>query len=144
MLVKNLRSESEVTLNYGNNQSALLNIDDLVVTETPKSGWSVASHSGESVALDLELTPELIQAGLVREVIRAIQEERKNSGFDISDRINVSWNAQGDTTAAINSAVAAISEEVLAVTFSQDASLVIGETEIGLGLKLTLGNNLGN
>ncbi len=139
-LVKSLRGQVETAISYGSNQSALITIDDLVVTETPKSGWSVASHSGESVALDLELSPELIRAGLVREVIRAIQEERKNSGFDISDRISVSWNAQPDTAAAITSAIAAISEEVLAVAFNQDSSLPVGDSDIGLALKLSLGN----
>ena len=65
-----------------------IELDDLVVTEVPRTGWMVASHEGESVALDLELTPELIAAGNVREVIRFIQDARKTSGFDISDRIN--------------------------------------------------------
>jgi isoleucyl-tRNA synthetase len=139
-LVKALRENAETKLAYGSGQSALITIDDLVVTETPKSGWSVASHSGESVALDLELSPELIQAGLVREVIRAIQEERKNSGFDISDRINVSWRAQKEVAAAIASAIPTISEEVLALSFTEDASLEMGDSELGLALKLTLGN----
>ena len=139
-LVKALRENTETKLAYGSGQSALITIDDLVVTETPKSGWSVASHSGESVALDLELSPELIQAGLVREVIRAIQEERKNSGFDISDRINVSWRAQKEVAAAIASAIPTISEEVLALSFIEDASLEMGDSELGLALKLTLGN----
>ena len=139
-LVKALRENTETKLAYGSGQSALITIDDLVVTETPKSGWSVASHSGESVALDLELSPELIQAGLVREVIRAIQEERKNSGFDISDRINVAWRAQKEVAAAIASAIPTISEEVLALSFTEDASLEMGDSELGLALKLTLGN----
>ena len=141
-LVKALRESTETKLAYGSGQSALITIDDLVVTETPKSGWSVASHSGESVALDLELSPELIQAGLVREVIRAIQEERKNSGFDISDRINVAWRAQKEVAAAIASAIPTISEEVLALSFTEDASLEIGDSELGLALKLTLERQL--
>ena len=70
-----------------------IDLADLVVTEVPKSGWMVASHDGESVALDLSLTPELIEAGNVREVIRFIQERRKSDGFEISDRIKVRWNA---------------------------------------------------
>jgi isoleucyl-tRNA synthetase len=74
--VRLIRETGEISISY-DGKVAKLEIEDLVITETPKSGWSVASHSGESVALDLELTPQLIQAGLVREVIRAIQEERK-------------------------------------------------------------------
>ena len=71
-----------------------IDLADLVVTEVPKSGWMVASHDGESVALDLSLTPELIEAGNVREVIRFIQERRKSDGFEISYRIKVRWNAE--------------------------------------------------
>jgi isoleucyl-tRNA synthetase len=48
--------------------------DDLVITEVPKSGWSVASNNGESVALDLTLTQALINAGNTREVIRACEK----------------------------------------------------------------------
>ncbi|MFM2364833.1 MAG: hypothetical protein RLY79_502, partial [Actinomycetota bacterium] len=88
-LVKELRKS-------GSAKVATWEIDlaDLVVTEVPKSGWMVASHDGESVALDLALTPTLIEAGNVREVIRFIQERRKSDGFEISDRIKVRWNAE--------------------------------------------------
>ncbi len=139
-LVKDLRANSSHSLAYtkdGNSLTADITIDDLVVTETPKSGWSVASHSGESVALDLELSPALIQAGLVREVIRAIQEERKNSGFDISDRIKVEWNGPQEIADAIGSSHQLISDEVLATSIEHDATLSSGDSEIGLALKLT-------
>jgi isoleucyl-tRNA synthetase len=138
-LVRTLRSGAEAKLNYskdGDQKVAALVLDDLVVTETPKSGWSVSSHSGESVALDLELTPDLIQAGLVREVIRAIQEERKNSGFDISDRITVEWNAGQAIAEAIASATETIAEEVLATGFERNSTLPQSENEIGLALHL--------
>jgi isoleucyl-tRNA synthetase len=139
-LVKKLRAEGKAKISYtkaGAEHQAEIDLDDLVVTETPKSGWSVSSHSGESVALDLELTPELIQAGLVREIIRAIQEERKNSGFDISDRIIVTWNGTAATEKAIESAVTLIGDEVLATSFNQDTSLAITDNEIGIALKLS-------
>ena len=118
-------------------QIALNNfLDDLVITETPRSGWSVASHNGESVALDLAMTPALISAGLVREVIRAIQEERKRIGLDISDRITVNWNAPAELAAAISSAIEEISSEVLATQMNQIKAEGTSESEIGLWLKL--------
>jgi isoleucyl-tRNA synthetase len=134
-LVHQLRHEGNYTINYGE-KSAELNVDDLVITETPKEGWSVASHSGESLALDLTLTPELLRAGLAREVIRTIQEQRKSSGFDISDRINVLWNGGAEIQAAILEYVGQISDEVLALSITQDPNLATGENEIGLGLLL--------
>ena len=135
-LVHALRQSGSYDLNYGD-KVAQLTSDDLVITETPKEGWSVASHSGESVALDLTLTPELLQAGLMREVIRTIQEQRKNSGFDISDRIHVRWNSGADVSAAINRYTDQISEEVLALSITQDETLGAAENEINLGLVLT-------
>jgi len=135
-LVKELRKVGEYTISYGD-KNALISPDDLVITETPKEGWSVASHSGESVALDLTLTPELIQAGLMREVIRTIQEQRKSSGFEISDRIHVRWKGGADLAAAITAYKAEISEEVLALSIEEDATLAPAENEIGLALSLT-------
>jgi isoleucyl-tRNA synthetase len=96
----------------------------------------VASHEGESVALDLELTPTLIAAGNVREVIRFIQDARKTSGFDISDRITVAWNAPAEIVAAIESAQEHISAEVLATQFTRDASLPVLDGEVGFNAKL--------
>jgi isoleucyl-tRNA synthetase len=111
-------------------------LDDLVITEVPKSGWSVSSHDGESVALDLELTPALIAAGSVREVIRFIQERRKSDGFDISDRINLTWNATEEIAAAIESDKQHIAEEVLALSMVRDSSLTVTDTEIGVEVVL--------
>ena len=136
LLVTELRRAGSYTIAYGE-KSAVLAADDLVITETPKEGWSVASHAGESVALDLTLTPALLQAGLMREVIRTIQEQRKNSGFDISDRIHVRWNSSAEVGEAIAYYKSQISEEVLAHSIARDESLTNFETEIGLALSLT-------
>ena len=88
------------------------------------------------MALDLALTPELIQSGLVREVIRAIQEERKKIGLDVSDRITVNWNAPDQVADAIKSAVAEISAEVLATSLVQDKGQNSDGNELGLWLNL--------
>ena len=113
-----------------------IDLADLVVTEVPKSGWMVASHDGESVALDLALTPELIEAGNVREVIRFIQERRKSDGFEISDRIKVRWNAEKSVLTAITSAKAHISDEVLALEFERDETIATSDNELGIEVVL--------
>ena len=130
-LVKELRKS-------GSAKVATWEIDlaDLVVTEVPKSGWMVASHDGESVALDLALTPTLIEAGNVREVIRFIQERRKSDGFEISDRIKVRWNAEQSVVAAIEAAKTHISDEVLALEFARDAAIATSENELGIEVVL--------
>ena len=110
-------------------------LEDLVITEQPMSGWSVASNNGESVALDLTLTQALIDAGNVREVIRALQEGRKSAGFDISDRIIVTWNANSEVAPAVIEMIDHIKREVLAVEMKQDTSLLC-DTELGFTFNL--------
>jgi len=96
----------------------------------------VASHDGKTVALDLMLTPELIEAGVVREVIRFIQERRKSDGFDISDRITVTYNALPQILAAISAQASHICGEVLATSMTRDESIEVGENELGIALTL--------
>jgi isoleucyl-tRNA synthetase len=114
-----------------------IELDDLVITEVPKSGWMVASHEGESVALDLALTAELIASGNVREVIRLIQERRKSEGFDISDRIEVRWNAPEKLIDAISESALHISHEVLALKFEFDQSVTLEDGELGVGVRIS-------
>jgi isoleucyl-tRNA synthetase len=88
---------------------------DLIVTETPREGWTVASGGGLTVALDLTLTPALERAGLAREVVRLVQEARKTSGLDVSDRIELWWTAGGQLEQALAEHAGTIAAEVLAV-----------------------------
>jgi isoleucyl-tRNA synthetase len=97
----------------------------------------VASHDGESVALDLALTSELIASGQVREVIRLIQERRKSDGFEITDRISVRWNAPEELVETITQNVAHISDEVLALSFERDQSVAQEDNELAVGVVLT-------
>ena len=135
-LVSEIRTHGKFSLPYGDGAIAEVTEEDLVITETPRTGWAVASHSGESVALDLELTTELISKGIVREAIRAIQDARKSSGFDVSDRIHVKWNSDDESSAAIESGKSWISEEVLALSFERDSALKPSDEELGLTLQL--------
>ncbi|MGW5937504.1 isoleucine--tRNA ligase [Streptomyces celluloflavus] len=92
--------------------------DEVIITETPREGWSVASDSGATVALDLEITPELRRAGLARDAIRLIQEARKNSGLDVADRIALRWRSTDDEVrTALADHAGLISDEVLATAF---------------------------
>jgi isoleucyl-tRNA synthetase len=117
-LVESLRSGSAKVLVAGVEQE--IGPDDVVVTEVPREGWTVASDSGESLALDLALTPELIGQGIARDVTRLIQDARKTSGLDISDRIVVTWESANETTvSALTSHAEMIASEVLATTWSQ-------------------------
>ncbi|MFD5001085.1 isoleucine--tRNA ligase [Streptomyces buecherae] len=116
--------------------------DEVIITETPREGWSVASDAGATVALDLEITPELRRAGLARDAIRLIQEARKNSGLDVADRIAVRWSASNpETAAAVTEHTALIADEVLGTDFAEgEADDSYGEpfTDEPLGLTFRL------
>ena len=134
-LTARLRADGTAELPVAGMADVVLTADDLVITETPREGWTVASEGGETVALDLHLTPELVQAGRAREVVRFLQESRKNAGFDISDRIEVLWaSSDADVAAAIQQHAGTIAEEVLAVRFEpgETDGDVVESTELGL------------
>ncbi|MEU5879639.1 isoleucine--tRNA ligase [Spirillospora sp. NPDC047279] len=112
-LVAALRADGTVTVESEIGAIAL-SPSDVLVTERPRSGWAVESAAGETVALDLELTPGLRRAGLVREAIRLVQEGRKSSGLEVTDRIGLWWKASGDLAEALRAHAAEIGAEVLA------------------------------
>ncbi|MDK1475604.1 isoleucine--tRNA ligase [Streptomyces sp. 549] len=96
-----------------------LSPEEVIITETPREGWSVASDTGATVALDLEITPELRRAGLARDAIRLIQEARKNSGLEVADRIALRWHSGDEEVAtALAEHSALIANEVLATDLS--------------------------
>ncbi|MGC3995437.1 MAG: isoleucine--tRNA ligase [Propionicimonas sp.] len=107
--------------------------EEVIVSERPREGWSVVNEQGETVALDLELTPELVRAGVAREFIRAVQDARKASGFEVSDRIRLAWSASDpDTADALRTHSALIGEEVLAVEVTEsDAAEGFADDDLG-------------
>jgi isoleucyl-tRNA synthetase len=109
----------------------LIGPDEVVVTQTPRAGWSVAADGGETVALDLGITPELRREGLAREVIRLVQDARKADGLAVSDRITLHWRAADpELTAALTEHGQLIAGEVLATEFGPRAP---GASAAGLG-----------
>ena len=114
--------------------------EDVIVSERPREGWSVVNEQGETVALDLELTPALVRAGLAREVIRGVQEARKSSGFEVADRIRLAWQADDEATAdAVRAHAEFIGAEVLAVEVAEaePADDWFADAELGLRFAVT-------
>ncbi|GAB2461967.1 isoleucine--tRNA ligase [Jatrophihabitans fulvus] len=118
--------------------------DMITVAETPRSGWAVASDAADTVALDLELTYELRLAGLFREVVRIVQEARKNAGFEVTDRIELWWRVGGapEPGDAIRAHADQLAREVLATTLTEshtgepDDTVRTEDEELGLTLWL--------
>jgi isoleucyl-tRNA synthetase len=94
--------------------------DEILVEETPREGWAVRSEGGLSVGLDTELTDELREAGLLRDVLRFVQDTRKQLGFEVSDRIELWWTAsRRDTADAVRNGEVTVAAECLAVAVTE-------------------------
>lgn len=113
---------------------------DVSITESPKEGWAVAQEAGEAVAFDLEIDEELALLGMARDIVREIQEARKQSGFEVTDRITVTWGSDDPkVVAAIAAHSTSISEEVLATSFTQaEPSVELAQSSEQLPLSYTL------
>ena len=100
-----------------------LSPDDVVITEVPQEGWTVASAGGESLALDLHLTEELQVLGTARDLVRSLQQARKDSGFAVTDRITVLWESDDSRVVeAFAEHGVMIGQEVLATEIVQAAA----------------------
>jgi isoleucyl-tRNA synthetase len=133
-LAASLRDTGTATVTVGEEEIEVT-AEEVIVSERPREGWSVANEHGETVALDLELTPELRRAGLAREVVRLVQEGRKASGFEVSDRINLTWQADGELAEALAEHEQLIADEVLAVEVQRAepaADAVREDADLGL------------
>jgi isoleucyl-tRNA synthetase len=138
-LASRLRSDGSATVDVADVGVVELTADDLIVTETPREGWAVASEGGESVALDLAIDEDLKLAGLARELVRTIQEGRKTAGLDVTDRITVMWSGDDEIAATFARHADDIAREVLAVAMSNgdaaDAATVVADED---GLRLAI------
>jgi isoleucyl-tRNA synthetase len=139
-LAASLRDQGRAVVVVDGAETEVLS-DEVIVSERPREGWSVVNEQGETVALDLELTPELVRAGLAREAIRLVQEARKASGFEVSDRIDLWWQASGELAEALAEHTGLIADEVLATSVTgqappDDALTAHSDEELGLTLWL--------
>jgi len=95
-----------------------LTANDIDLVMEPLEGYQVEAEAGHALALALELDDELRAEGLAREVVRAIQNARKEAGLEVSDRIELSLGGDEELLAAARVHEAYISGETLAVSIS--------------------------
>ncbi len=105
-----------------------LDMEDFEINAQDIPGWLVASEGGITVALDITLSPELKAEGLAREVVNRIQNMRKDSGFEVTDRIAVQIQTTNIITEAIKQFEQYICTEVLANSI-QFTALAEGQQE---------------
>jgi isoleucyl-tRNA synthetase len=86
--INELDSKGELTLVISG-KSIILTSDDVEISSQDIPGWLVANANGITVALDITLTEELIDEGIARELVNRIQNIRKDSGFEVTDKIKI-------------------------------------------------------
>ena len=96
-----------------NGKNITLGLDDVEITSQDIEGWLVANEGALTVALDVTITEELREEGIARELVNRIQNLRKDSGFEVTDRIDVKLQNDKQVSAAIASNEAYIKSETL-------------------------------
>ena len=92
--------------------------DDALITPAQKPGFVAESDGGMTVVIDTNLTPALIEKGFVRETISKLQTMRKEAGFEVVDRIAVTYQTTEALSAVLSKNAAEISAAVLATDFT--------------------------
>ena len=86
-----LKAEGALKLDYISDEVVLCE-EDLLISMAQKEGYVSDSEGGVTVVLDTNLTPELIEEGMVREIISKLQTMRKEADFEVTDRIHVTYS----------------------------------------------------
>jgi isoleucyl-tRNA synthetase len=122
-------------------EAILLDLADFEITAQDIPGWLVASENGLTVALDITISDELKSEGIARELVNRVQNLRKDSGLEVTDKIRITV----ETTDAIRTAIAAnaayvqaevLATEIVFTSTSADALITDLETEGDTRLEL--------
>ena len=108
-----LESGQNVTINIGG-EDISISKEDVEILGSEIKGWVVESAEGVTVAIDAELTPELIDEGLAREFVNRIQNMRKDAGFEVIDRIKIKYSGNAQLLEAVSAFKDYIANETLA------------------------------
>ncbi|NBH18766.1 isoleucine--tRNA ligase [Clostridiaceae bacterium] len=108
-----LKAEGCLTFTFGE-EKVILSQEDLLIDMAQTEGYVSESDNQVTVALDTNLTPELLEEGFVRELVSKIQTMRKEAGFEVMDRIYVYQSGNDRLAEILNGHRAEIGGEVLA------------------------------
>ena len=130
--IAQIENQAETTLDI-DGEKIVVTAADFEITSEDMPGWLVASEGKLTVALDITVTDELRREGVARELINRIQNIRKDSGFEVTDKIRVEIESKEIVSGAIEHFADYIASQTLAteVTASaQPAGEVVVDSEI--------------
>ena len=120
--IKELEKKQSLNINVEGSDYDIL-LEDIEITSDDIEGWLVASEDFVTVALDTNLTQELLDEGIAREFVNRIQNLRKGLDFQVTDRISIDINAPENIRTALERQSNFIANETLAqvINFSEEA-----------------------
>ncbi len=124
--IAELEKNGSITLQV-EGADALIELADVEIFSEDVPGWTVANEGALTVALDVEVTDELRREGVAREIVKKVQAIRKESGFEITDRISVVLSSSDLSDAAVEQFREYICNQVLADSLEVDTALSEGE-----------------
>ncbi|NIK91086.1 isoleucine--tRNA ligase [Mangrovimonas sp. CR14] len=110
--IKKIEQNGEIDVDI-NGKNITLGSDDFEITSQDIEGWLVANEGSLTVALDVTINEDLREEGIARELVNRIQNLRKDSGFEVTDRIDVSLQWEENIEKAVASNMEYIKEETL-------------------------------
>ena len=135
-----LEKTGEKKINVNGNE-IILTLEDVEITSSDIEGWLVANQSGITVALDVTISPELKKEGISRELVNRIQNIRKDSGLEVTDRINIEVISHNEMDDALHANEQYIKDETLAdrliITQHIDNGTIIEFDDIATTIKVT-------
>jgi len=120
-----------------NGEQVVLTRDDVEIASEDVPGWLVANENDLTVALDITLTPELVQEGVARDIVNRVQNLRKDRDYQLTDRIRVKIQAADGVEEAVKNNMSYICSEVLA-----DKLEVMEKLDVTSAVEIELEDNL--
>ena len=115
-----LKKEGSITLSEVD-ENIVLTEEDLLISVAQTEGFATETGNDITVVLNTKLTPELIEEGFVREIISKVQTMRKEAGFEVMDKIVLSFKAEKTICDVFAAHKEQIQSEVLAVEIKEGA-----------------------
>ncbi len=110
--IQKIEQEGEISIQI-ENKSSILQLQDVEISSQDIEGWLVASSGKITVALDVTINDDLRKEGIARELVNRIQNLRKESGFEVTDKIVIKLQKDGIVEQAVESNLAYIKTETL-------------------------------
>jgi isoleucyl-tRNA synthetase len=127
--IAQLEQKGELILEI-DNKKCILEVNDVVISSKDVAGWLVASEQGVTVALDVQMNESLRLEGMARELVNRLQNIRKDLGFEVTDKVEVSFTESSELLDILKQNKAYIQHEILATNIKIAKALPESKIEL--------------